>query len=69
MKKEHLDKRLSETQKWMIRRDFRDGIQQKAIAIKYGVSQATISLVCNPEAYQKKKDRQNRKYKLLKEGV
>jgi hypothetical protein len=69
MKKDYLDNRLTEEQKWMIRRDFRAGVQQKALAINYGVSEATISLVCHPETYERKKELQRERYRKKKEGA
>ncbi len=69
MKKEHLDNRLTEGKRWEIRRDFRAGVQQKVLAINYGVSESTISLVCHPETYDRKKDLQRERYRKKKEGA
>ena len=59
--------KLTEMEKWMIRRDFHNGVQQKALAISYGVSASTISLVCNPDSYERKLSYQKERYAKTKE--
>lgn len=62
-------RKLDDGQRWILRRDYREGAQPKALAIKYGVSEATVSLILHPEAYAKKLQYGKERYRQLKEDA
>lgn len=47
--------KLTDGQKQIIRKDYLSGVQPKVLAITFGVSPTTISLILHPEAYERKK--------------